>query len=150
MTRSGLTQAQELERTEKAVRRKAAGFSTKQIAEELNFSSEKAALKCIKRALAKRVNIAVDDYVKLDLDLLDRIQRGLLADATTGKTPAVTALLKVMDHRAKLLGMYPKAEAAETDDGIRVIIDPRLLTTTARAAIEQEEVLEAVEVKSGP
>lgn len=51
----------------------------------------------------------------LELNRLDQLQSALMRSALSGDPKAVTAALKIMDHRAKLLGLYAPNQVKVND-----------------------------------
>jgi hypothetical protein len=51
----------------------------------------------------------------LELNRLDQLQAGIIGSALNGNEKAVNAVLKIMDHRAKLLGLYAPSQVKVND-----------------------------------
>lgn len=84
------------------------GWSYRAIGEKIGISYVQAH-KDMKAALAElhETNLeATADYVALELARLDMLTKGLEPMARVGDPASVNAYMKVMDQRAKLLGLY--------------------------------------------
>lgn len=57
------------------------------------------------RELIESVNEAAEDVRKMELDRLDNMQAALWNDCEAGDRPAIAATLRIMERRAKLLGL---------------------------------------------
>lgn len=68
-------------------------------------------------ALAAETRGTAEQYRNLELARLDEMQAGLHANAMSGDHLAATALIKIMDRRAKLLGLDARAELDVTSGG---------------------------------
>lgn len=64
----------------------------------------------IREAWRERSAFNVNEEIERDLRLLDAVIRGLAPDATRGDFKSVIALVKVLERRAKLLGLDAAAE----------------------------------------
>jgi hypothetical protein len=51
----------------------------------------------------------------LELNRLDQLQAAIMSSAMRGDAKAVSAALKIMDHRAKLLGLYAPSQVKVND-----------------------------------
>jgi len=75
--------------------------------------SMRGAHEAVTRALAKSTSAAMksaDDLRTLELERLDLLQRSLLPKAKRGNAESARALLRVMERRAKLLGLDAPTE----------------------------------------
>ena len=105
-----------LERELQALELRKAGATYREIGNALGISDVGAA-KALRRAIRKLNERTVEQAAvvrRLELERLDRMQLALWNRATDIKNPdlkAVDRVLKIMDHRAKLLGLYAPVEA---------------------------------------
>lgn len=129
------------ERRMKAVRLRNARFSWDQIAKHCGYYDGSAAYKAVAVYWNRRNKEPLDHAVMMELDLLDDMARGVITRATSGDVRAIAAMLKIVDMRAKLTGMYPKQETSSPEDQIRIVIDPRMITSHAATKIDHEEVV---------
>lgn len=108
MVASKAQQAFTAERRAKAIRLKIEGHSYTEIAEELGYSSRGSANSDVRRALEKHVieeGLAVEAWRELELARLDVLQRAIWPEAMGGSPRAIETALKILDRRAKLLGL---------------------------------------------
>jgi hypothetical protein len=75
------------------------------IAAEVGFAHRATAYKTVQRALAERAVAAVDQLRRLELDRLDALQAASWESAMSGDLPAVNTVLRVIEARARLLGL---------------------------------------------
>jgi hypothetical protein len=107
-----------------------AGASLAEIAEALDVSREtvrRIKTKALEESLPER-DAAVAAAREIELQRLDRLQRGHWAAATTGHTGSAKIVLQCIDARAKLLGLHApiKVDArvkSELDAQIEALID---------------------------
>lgn len=113
-----------LERELRALELRKAGASYAQIAEVLGISRS-AAHKAVARALDKviaEVRENADRLRALELERLDHLSRELWRQALKGHLGAIDRLLKVMERRAKLLGLDAPTKAdIQGEQVIRII-----------------------------
>jgi hypothetical protein len=100
-------------RVQAAVRRKEAidyrlqGMTYREIAQELGVTPTRAR-QLVAEALAaieKDTAESAEELRRLELDRLDQLQSGIWEDAAGGNLKAVGAALKIMERRAKLMGL---------------------------------------------
>lgn len=94
------------ERETRALELSALGYSYERIARELGFSHRSGARAAVKRALAAIPAEAAKHLRDLELERLDMLQRAMATQIVRGHLPSIDRMLKIMDHRAKLLGLY--------------------------------------------
>ena len=100
-------EAATLERRKHALDLRKAGFTYQEIADRLKVvvsTAHKDVTSELKR-LAKETLESADEVRQLELGRLDMLLKGLEPMARVGKSDAVNAYLKVMERRAKLLGL---------------------------------------------
>ena len=109
------------------------GRSYRSIAEEMGVSHE-TARQCVKRAMDRLrpiVEERAEEVRELELSRLDIATNGLMPKVIEGDTYAIDKLVKVMDRRARLLGLDAptkasgtlKAEDSETGRILTVTVD---------------------------
>jgi len=93
-----------LERDRKAFRLRLAGGSVRAIAEELGCSTDE-----VESALARCMGAVTPGMrqraIQLELDRLDALQKGHYEKACAGDVDATAISLKIMELRAKMLGL---------------------------------------------
>ncbi|MEU3260957.1 hypothetical protein ABZ694_24745 [Streptomyces albidoflavus] len=123
MSASKAQQAVTAERRAKLIRMRLAGHEFDEIARVLEYSSASAASKDMIRVLEKRrdeQDAEVSVYRQQEGDRLDALLRAHWDAATSGDDPkAADLVLKIMDRRAKLMGldMPVRAEVSGPDGG---------------------------------
>jgi hypothetical protein len=108
MVASKAQQAATAERRSKAIRLKIEGHTYTEIAEKLGYSNRASACSDIRRALEKHVieeGLAVEAWRELELARLDVLQKAIWPEAMEGNPRAIETALKILDRRAKLLGL---------------------------------------------
>lgn len=85
------------------------------IAEELGYKSVQAAHDAVKRALAATLREPADAYRQLEMERLDAMWGVHYLNAQAGDVQALAGCLKVMERRAKLLGIDAPAKVENTD-----------------------------------
>ncbi len=90
------------------------GFTFDQIATEVGFNGPSGAWQAYERIKNEMIFESVDEARKLELMRLDELQFSLWDRAINGDLPAANCVLKVMDRRAKLLGL-DKPEKVEVN-----------------------------------
>jgi hypothetical protein len=103
------------DRTIKALLLRKAGLPYPEIANELGFNSPQAAFGAVKRALKKTLQEPSEELRKLELERLDAIFNPQYEQAKGGDSRAAEVALKVLDQRAKMLGLYPPVKIAPTN-----------------------------------
>lgn len=103
--RTGTKAIETAEKERQALELKLAGFDLSQIAGQLGYTHASAAQKAIKRALRKTIQEPADELRVIELRRLDKMQAGLWRKAIAGDVFAVDRVIKIMDRRAKLLGL---------------------------------------------
>ena len=108
------------ERRREALDLRRSGLSFEQIGERLGITRQ-AAYKHVSKALDKLAEESSDSADKLralELERLDKLLLGCYADAATGDLRAVDRALRIIERRAKLLGLdAPSKIASTTPDG---------------------------------
>jgi len=120
-TKLGTTDPRRLtarERQNKAVELRKRGFSYDEIAEKLHYTNRSAAYKAVVAVLQRMDQEgAGPEVLNLELARLDTMQRVLAPKVLKANTDAIHASLRVMERRAKLLGLdyneTRQADAAE-------------------------------------
>jgi hypothetical protein len=97
-----------VERRRAAVRLRIEGKSWQEIADLLGYDSKGGACKDVSRALQAAITdlaLPLEEYRQLELDRLDAMQEALWPKVLDGDTKAIDTALRLMDRRAKLLGL---------------------------------------------
>lgn len=94
------------EREERALDLSALGYSYERIARELGYAHRRSAKAAVDRALARIPMEAAKRLREIELHTIDLAQRSIAKQILAGHLGAIDRLIKLMDHRAKLLGLY--------------------------------------------
>lgn len=94
------------EREARALDLRLLGYSYDRIAREIGYAHRSAARKAVDRALKAIPREAALELRQIELERLDLLQRPLAPQIVRGHLPSIDRMLKIMDHRAKLLGLY--------------------------------------------
>ena len=102
-----------LEREQRALELRKAGATYQQIADAMGLSTM-GAYNAVKRAIGKLNNKITEDAKavrRLELERLNQAQLAIWPRVQKGDIKAINALLRIMERRAKLLGLDAPAEA---------------------------------------
>jgi hypothetical protein len=99
----------------KALELRMAGKTYPAIAEEAGYNSPQAAHDAVKRSLDAVIREPAEALIRLDLERLDSMLEIHLLSAQGGDVQAVSAVMKIMERRARLLGLDAPTKVAETD-----------------------------------
>lgn len=94
------------ERRRRAVELVLRGMTYQQVAHELGYANRGTVHRIVATALREREAESIDDLRVLELDRLDALQSTYWFQATGGDIRAAMVVLKIMDRRARLLGLY--------------------------------------------
>jgi hypothetical protein len=114
----GAVKANEREAHALALRRAGVDYPT--IARKVGFANAGGAWKAVHRGLQRTLRTAGSEEVRtLEVERLDQLQMGLWPDAIRGDVRAIDCVLRVMERRARLLGLDSpvRAEIAGPDGG---------------------------------
>jgi hypothetical protein len=94
----------------KALELRMEGKTFEVIAEEAGYNSKQAAFDAVKRALDAITREPAESLVRLDLERLDVLWQIQYLNAQSGDVQAMAACMKIMERRAKLLGLDAPAK----------------------------------------
>lgn len=94
-----------------------AGVSVQTIAETLGWNSHQAASKAIKAALMRTLREPADDLRELEMARLDDMLKAISPHVAAGNLTAIDRALKIMERRAKLVGLDTPAKLDVTSNG---------------------------------
>ncbi len=127
---NGDSQIKALDRQLKALELRKAGVPYQTIADQLGYSDRGSAYNSVQTALKKTLAEPADEVRRLELERLDALLMGMYPQARKGNQGAVDRCLRIMERRAKLLGLDAptKAELSGKDGAPLVVaiggIDP--------------------------
>jgi len=94
------------EREERALDLVALRWSYERIARELGYAHRRSAKAAVDRALARIPMEAAKHLREIEAHTLDIAQRSLADKIVQGHLGTIDRLIRIMDHRAKLFGLY--------------------------------------------
>lgn len=134
------------ERQKQAMQLRLAGASYDDIAARLGFAGRGGAWRAVMSALKQTLQEPADELRKMELERLDRLLLGVWGQAAKGNQGAIDRALKIMERRAKLLGLdAPTKQDLDGEMIITVVRDKydqksnRPHTGTAPSAAEDGE-----------
>ena len=130
------------ERRKKALDLRLAGASYRRIAQEGIYSNPGTAMREVKKALAAVTQEAASDVLKMELERLDAAMMGIWAAVRSGDVFAIDRMLKIMDMRARFLGLY----GAETEDNTENV--KSALTDFFAEAVATADAMDAAELEA--
>ncbi len=92
------------------------GLNWDAIAQSVGYASRAGAWKAYQRALERTIQEPADEVRQQELERLNRMMSPHIRNALNGDVQATTTVLRIMDMRAKLLGLFAptKIEAEVT------------------------------------
>ena len=116
-------QVKAYERQKEALSLRLVGLSYDAIAERLEFANRSGAFRAVQAALKKTLQDPADELRTLELERLDSMLLPMMAQAKKGNQGAVDRVLRIMERRAKLLGLdAPTKQEITGSDGGPVVI----------------------------
>ncbi|MFC5126894.1 hypothetical protein ACFPRL_27245 [Pseudoclavibacter helvolus] len=103
------------EKRKQALELRRQGLQFDDIAKKVGYASKAAAHKAVQIAIRDITRESAEELIELELTRLDDLFAGFYEKARKGDLFAVDRALKVMDQRAKFLGLY---ERKPEDDNI--------------------------------
>lgn len=94
-----------LEKEAEVLRLRRAGLTFDMIAKRMGYSHASGAQKAYANACKRIVYAEVEEVRKEEQDRLDIAQAAIWAGVVQGDIPSITALIRIMERRARLLGL---------------------------------------------
>jgi transposase-like protein len=94
------------EKRAEALELRAMGYSYQQVADEVGYASKGAAHKAVAQALRDIPREQAEQARELELGRLDEMQMASMNAAMAGDLFAIDRVVKIIESRAKLLGLY--------------------------------------------
>lgn len=121
-----------IEKERKVLEMRLAGITFELIAKQVGFASAGACYNAYKRALIRTLQEPADAVREAELARLDRLMQGVWTQALRGENRSVESVLKIMDRRAKLLGLdAPVKQQVEVNTHDRDSIDSEVARLVA-------------------
>ena len=94
-----------LEKEAKVLSLRRMGATFDQIAKQVGYASGSGAYNAYRRACLKIIYEEVEETRKMEMDRLDNAQLRIMPAVNRGELQAVHALIRIMERRARLLGL---------------------------------------------
>lgn len=109
----------------KALELRMEGKTFEAIASELKYNSKQAAYDAVKRSLDAITREPAQELLKLELERLDVLWGIQYLNAQAGDVQAMAACMKIMERRARLLGLdAPEKKEVTGKDGAPLMTGP--------------------------
>lgn len=119
MAQSKTRELQAVEKERQVIELRRAGATFDDIARAVGYKEPSGAHAAYKRALKRTLTDAgTEELREQELDRLDRMQRAVWPKVMQGDVQAITAALRLMDRRARLLGLDAPTRIAATVETI--------------------------------
>ena len=104
-------------RREAAISLVLSGSTYQAAADELGYANRGTVHRIVHQALTNREAETIDELRALEIDRLDAVQRAHWDAALAGDTTAARLVLRIIDQRSRLLGLYdrPPVNRSTTD-----------------------------------
>lgn len=106
-----------LERRRQAMELRNAGATYQVIADQLGYASASAARKTVLQAYKVAIREPAEEVLDRELERLDTMLMALWGKARRGEVQAIDRVLKIMDRRARYLGLDRVQVNVTTHDG---------------------------------
>lgn len=90
-----------------------AGLTWQRIAEQVGYADHTGAYSAYKRAIKRTQQQPADELREAEIDRLDRLQLAIWPKAMNGDNTSITTILRIMERRAKLLGLDMPVKIAQ-------------------------------------
>jgi len=97
------------------------GMTYGQVAQEVGYSHRSSARKAVVRALIQSSAESVQEHRELELDRLDSLQSSIWGQAMGGDLSAIQLILKIMNQRAVLLGLFHEKGKSSGDSFFSIV-----------------------------
>lgn len=97
--------AEARDRQRRAVELRLAGANYDVIARQLDYAGQSGARYAVQRGLELAIIEPAEEVLRQEVERLDRLMTGLWSRAVKGDVSAVDRVLKIMDRRARYLGL---------------------------------------------
>lgn len=110
-------------KAEMALNLRTSGVPFREIAAKLGYADESGARKAVYAILKKSRDEKVADYRAIELEKLDKLEFAISQSARSGHLGAIDRMLRIMERRARLLGLdTPEKQALVGERGGPIVI----------------------------
>lgn len=114
------------ERRAKALDYRKSRLTFQQIADRLKISKGQA-YKDVAAAIAAITAEPAAEVLAQEIELIDAMARGLMKRALIGDDKAVTSMLRLMERRARYLGLDAPTKVEASGTAFTIMVDPSML-----------------------
>lgn len=104
----------------KALELRKAGIPYQRIAESLGYKDASGAWRAVKAALKKTLQEPADELRQIEIERLDAMLSSIWASVKQGQYGAIDRAIKIMERKAKLLGMDAPTKTDVTSGGEKI------------------------------
>lgn len=134
------------EKRRKALSLRAQGKTYQQIADEVGWSNRTLACRYVQRELKDVPKEEATHLRQLEMERLDALTNAVWPLAMTGDTRSIETCLKLMERRAKMIGLdSPSKISHGAEEGMSMIGELMVAIRGASYELENPDVLEAGE-----
>jgi hypothetical protein len=112
-THNAVPEPDQLDRELKVLELRRAGLTWQRIAEQVGYADHSGAYLAYKRALKRVLKQPAEELRQSEIDRLDRLQLAAWPKAMQGDNSAIATVLRIMERRAKLLGLDMPVKIAQ-------------------------------------
>lgn len=102
-----------IDKEHKVLELRRAGLTWQRIAEQVGYADHTGAYAAYKRAMKRTLQEPADELRQSEIDRLDRLQLAIWPRAMNGDNSSVVTILRIMERRAKLLGLDMPVKIAQ-------------------------------------
>ena len=102
-----------IDKEHKVLELRRAGLTWQRIAEQVGYADHTGAYAAYKRAMKRTLQEPADELRQAEIDRLDRLQLAIWPRAMNGDNSSVVTILRIMERRAKLLGLDMPVKIAQ-------------------------------------
>jgi hypothetical protein len=112
-THNAVPEPEQLDRELKVLELRRAGLTWQRIAVQVGYADHSGAYLAYKRALKRVLQQPAEELRQAEIDRLDRLQLAAWPKAMQGDNSAIATVLRIMERRAKLLGLDMPVKIAQ-------------------------------------
>jgi hypothetical protein len=112
-THNAVPEPEQLDRELKVLELRRAGLTWQRIAEQVGYADHSGAYLAYKRALKRVLQQPAEELRQAEIDRLDRLQLAAWPNAMKGDNSAIATVLRIMERRAKLMGLDMPVKIAQ-------------------------------------
>lgn len=121
-SKTGLDHIKKVERQAEALKMRRAGVAVPEIAKHFGVGPT-TIYNYIQQALKETIRAPAEEIIALELLRLDDMFNGVWRDARTGDVKAINAALKIMERRARYLGLDKVVAIEPSGDAVKMLTD---------------------------